>query len=158
MSTLRISLRAGERIFVNGAVMKVDRKTTLEFLNDVTFLLESHVMQAEDAKTPLRQIYFVVQMMLMDPANLDEPKTLFGESLARMLKTYSNGDILNGLLEIEEMVERGRAFEALKRLRTLIPLEDEILGQPETGVVRPVSQRAMPTEQPKLRLAAGGMS
>ncbi len=26
-------------------------------------------MQAEDATTPLRQIYFVVQVMLMDPAS-----------------------------------------------------------------------------------------
>ncbi|MER0238901.1 flagellar biosynthesis repressor FlbT [Fulvimarina sp. MAC8] len=158
MSTLRISLRAGERIFVNGAVMKVDRKTTLEFLNDVTFLLESHVMQAENATTPLRQIYFVVQMMLMDPANQDGPRAVFNDSLARMLKTYSNGDILEGLLEIEEMVGRGRAFEALKRLRSLIPVEDEILGRPESGVVRPAAPRVIKSENQKLRMAAGGMS
>ena len=69
MTTLRLSLRAGERIFVNGAVMRVDRKTSLELLNDVTFLLESHVMQAADAKTPIRQLYFLVQMMLIDPAD-----------------------------------------------------------------------------------------
>ena len=68
MATLRITLRAGERVFVNGAVLKVDRKTTLEFLNDVTFLLEGHVIQAEDATTPLRQLYFTVQMMLIDPS------------------------------------------------------------------------------------------
>ena len=42
-----IHLRAGERIFVNGAVMRADRKVSLEFLNDVDFLLEAHVMQAD---------------------------------------------------------------------------------------------------------------
>ncbi|MDY8108084.1 flagellar biosynthesis repressor FlbT [Fulvimarina sp. 2208YS6-2-32] len=161
MSTLRISLRAGERIFVNGAVLKVDRKTTLEFLNDVTFLLESHVMQAEDATTPLRQLYFVVQMMLMDPSNLDGPKDLFADSLLVMLRTYSNGDIIAGLQEIEELVERGRAFEALKCLRTLIPLEDKILGIPGRGIVRPHTRRETQitrAAEAELRLAAGGMS
>ncbi|MEN3792119.1 flagellar biosynthesis repressor FlbT [Fulvimarina sp. MAC3] len=158
MSTLRISLRAGERIFVNGAVMKVDRKTTLEFLNDVTFLLESHVMQAENATTPLRQLYFVVQMMLMDPADQDRPRAVFNDNLARMLKAYSNRDILQGLLEIEDMVGRGRAFEALKRLRSLIPIEDEILGRPEKGAVRPAPPRVVRGEDQKLRMAAGGMS
>ena len=153
MATLRISLRAGERIFINGAVLKVDRKTTLEFLNDVTFLLESHVMQAEQATTPLRQLYFIVQMMLMDPANADGPKDLFGKSLPAMLKTYSNGDILEGLLEIEALIERNRTFESLKRLRALIPIEDRSLGKDQT-----VTPPRMEDNRPMLRMAAGGMA
>ena len=63
-STLRISLKSGERIFINGAVLRVDRKVALEFLNDVTFLLENHVLQPEDATTPLKQLYFIAQMIL----------------------------------------------------------------------------------------------
>ena len=43
---MNITLRAGERIYINGAVLRVDRKATLELLNDATFLLETHVMQA----------------------------------------------------------------------------------------------------------------
>ena len=65
---MNITLRAGERFFINGAVIRVDRKATIELLNDVTFLLENHVMQAKDATTLTRQIYFAVQIMLMDPA------------------------------------------------------------------------------------------
>jgi flagellar protein FlbT len=48
-------------------VIRIDRKATVELLNDVTFLLETHVMQAKDATTLTRQIYFAVQIMLMDP-------------------------------------------------------------------------------------------
>ena len=48
---MQLSLRAGERIYVNGAVLRVDRKVTLELLNDATFLLENQVMQAEQAIT-----------------------------------------------------------------------------------------------------------
>ena len=36
MASLKISLRAGERLFLNGAVLRVDRKTQIELLNDVT--------------------------------------------------------------------------------------------------------------------------
>ena len=73
---MNITLRAGERLYINGAVIRVDRKATIELLNDVTFLLENHVMQAEQATTPLRQIYFVVQVMLMDPGATAAATTL----------------------------------------------------------------------------------
>ncbi|MCQ0988164.1 flagellar biosynthesis repressor FlbT [Jiella marina] len=149
MATLRISLRAGERIFVNGAVLKVDRKTTLEFLNDVTFLLESHVMQADQAKTPMRQLYFIVQMMLMDPNTIDAARELFEKTYPVMLKTYSNRDIIDGLLEVQELIDRGRSFEALKRIRVMIPIEDRIIGESDDA-------SSNVTEfQPPMRLAAG---
>ncbi|HEX2018374.1 MAG TPA: flagellar biosynthesis repressor FlbT [Aurantimonas sp.] len=151
MATLRISLRPGERIFVNGAVLKVDRKTTLEFLNDVTFLLESHVMQAEDATTPLRQLYFIVQMMIMDPHNSDAARQLFHSSRSLMVKNYRDRDIIEGLTEAADLVERNRCFEALKRVRSLIPLETEDDARP-AGDFPPVDQR-----RGELRLAAGGV-
>ena len=68
---IQISLKAGERIYINGAVVRAERKITLQFLNDVVFILETHVMQAEETTTPLRQLYFVVQALLMDPKNAE---------------------------------------------------------------------------------------
>ena len=50
----------------------------LELINDVTFLLESQVMQVDDATTPMRQLYFVVQLMLMSPGDIDQAKAVFG--------------------------------------------------------------------------------
>ena len=44
--TLRITLKANEKIYINGAVIRADRKVSLELLNDVQFLLENHVLQA----------------------------------------------------------------------------------------------------------------
>ena len=73
---MHLSLRAGERIYINGAVLRVDRKVTLELMNDVTFLLEQHVMQPEQATTPL-QLYFIVQIMLIEPAKAEQARNLF---------------------------------------------------------------------------------
>ena len=64
-NTLKISLKANEKIYINGAVVRVDRKTTVELLNETQFLLESHVLQPEQASTPLRQLYFILQIMLI---------------------------------------------------------------------------------------------
>jgi flagellar protein FlbT len=45
--TMQFRLRPGERLFVNGAAIKFDRKVLVEFLNDVTFLLETHILRPE---------------------------------------------------------------------------------------------------------------
>lgn len=150
MTTLRLSLRAGERIFVNGAVMRVDRKTSLELLNDVTFLLESHVMQAADAKTPIRQLYFLVQMMLIDPADAPAARDAFDKTYPMLLAAFSNSRIRDGLMDAADLVERNRAFDALKCLRGLIPIEDTILSGMKPAVVEP-----RPLETP---LAMGAQS
>ena len=72
-NTLKISLKPNEKIYLNGAVIRVDRKVTLELLNDVQFLLESHVLQIDEASTPLRQLYFILQVMLMNPTGATTP-------------------------------------------------------------------------------------
>ncbi|WP_062014303.1 flagellar biosynthesis repressor FlbT [Aureimonas sp. AU4] len=150
MSTLRITLRAGERIFVNGAVMRVDRKTHLEFLNDVTFLLESHVMQASEATTPIRQLYFIVQLMLIDPAGADEAQAAFERSYPMLMATFSSAEIRNGLQDAAQFLERERTFEALKRLRSLIPLEDAILGEHVREAATPIAATAAAGRMPAL--------
>ncbi|MEP3303909.1 MAG: flagellar biosynthesis repressor FlbT, partial [Roseibium sp.] len=58
---MKIGLKAGERLFLNGAVIRAERKTQLELMNDAVFLLEGHILQQNEATTPLRQIYFILQ-------------------------------------------------------------------------------------------------
>lgn len=127
-SSLRISLKAGERIFINGAVLKVDRKVALEFLNDVTFLLENHVLQPEDANTPLRQLYFIIQMMLINPEGAEQSMSMFRKSIVMLLTCFKNDEVLVELKHIDGMVTQGRAFEALKAVRALYPIEEQVLN------------------------------
>jgi len=124
----RIVLRAGEKIYVNGAVLRVDRKVGIEFLNDVTFLLGNHVMQAEAATTPLRQLYFFIQTMLIDPTSAPGVRRMFDEHYEEILSTFKNMDIRSGLMEVNEFLNSGRHFDALKTIRSLLPLEESILS------------------------------
>jgi flagellar biosynthesis repressor protein FlbT len=130
-STLRISLKAGEKIFINGAVLRVDRKVALEFLNDVTFLLENHVLQPEDATTPLRQLYFIAQMILINPEGKEQSTAMFRKSVVMLVNCFKNEEVLAELKRIDGLVATGRAFEALKAIRSLYPIEDKILNSPE---------------------------
>ncbi|MFQ0815590.1 flagellar biosynthesis repressor FlbT [Brucella anthropi] len=125
---IRLSLRAGERIFINGAVLKADRKVSLELLNDATFLLENHVLQPEDTTTPLRQLYFAAQMMLIEPAMREEAHRTFAQMLKGMFATFKDAEILNALKLVDELVHNGRIFEALKTIRAQYPREAGLMG------------------------------
>jgi len=120
-----IHLKRGEKLYVNGAVLRVDRRTSLEFLNDVTFLLENHVMQAEDATTPERQLYFVVQSMLMDPVNAAMTAELYKHLSFRTRQQITDETLGQQIDSADRKVAEGRYFDALKILRGCF-------SQPET--------------------------
>lgn len=127
-SRLKIALKPGEKIYINGAVISVDRKVSLEFLNDVQFLLQNHVMQAEDATSPLRQLYFVVQIMLMNPEGAEQARAMFHDQLPLLLETFEAEAIRSKLRNVERMVEQGQVYEALRTIRGLFPQEETVLG------------------------------
>jgi flagellar biosynthesis regulator FlbT len=66
---LSLRLKPGERLIVNGAVLRngSPRAIELELLNHVTTLHERDLMLPEDAATPLQRLYFAVQMMHLEP-------------------------------------------------------------------------------------------
>jgi flagellar biosynthesis repressor protein FlbT len=125
---MHLSLRAGERIFINGAVLRVDRKVSIELLNDATFLLENHVLQVEDATTPLRQLYFVVQAILIDPSSSERARVMFRDLYASIAGSISSVEIVASLKGVADLVETGRTFDALKIIRGLFQAENNLLS------------------------------
>jgi len=128
MKPFCINLKSGERIFINGAVLRVDRKVSIEFLNDVTFLLEAHVMQPEQTTTPFRQLYFIIQSMVIDPTNAAAARRLFDVSYRDLYDAVPKRDLLVALTEIRQSVEAKRYYDALKALRGCFAKENEILN------------------------------
>lgn len=122
---MNISLRRGERIFINGGVIRVDRKVCLELLNDMTFLLENHVMQAEDASTPLKRLYFAIQTTLMTPNDCEAAMQLCRDLLAS-LGALKEPRLAGGLALTVRHIDEGRMFDALKSVRALFPIEQEM--------------------------------
>lgn len=141
-NTLKISLKPNEKIYLNGAVIRVDRKVTIELLNDVQFLLESHVLQIDEASTPLRQLYFILQVMLMNPSGAADAYDLFRRSLPLMLASFSDTEITGTLKHVDQMVGEGHVYEALKAIRSLYPLERQALSDNDDEPSRPAQMAA----------------
>jgi flagellar protein FlbT len=129
-NTLKISLKPNEKIYLNGAVISVDRKVTIELLNDVQFLLQNHVLQPGEASTPLRQLYFMLQVMLMEPTGAVQAREMFRKSLPLLLASFDDPHICTTLKQVDRLVGEGRVYEALKAIRGLYPLEAQALGYP----------------------------
>jgi flagellar protein FlbT len=140
-NTLKISLKPNEKIYINGAVIRVDRKVTIELMNDVQFLLEGHVIQADQASTPLRQLYFIVQVMLINPAGADDAREMFRRSLPLLIAIFEDAEICSALKQIDRMVGEDHIYEALKAIRSLYPLERRALGGNDDvpGAPRPLA-------------------
>ena len=125
---LSLLLKAGDRLFLNGAVIRADRKVRIEVLNDATFLLGTHLLQVEDARTPLRQLYYAVQTLLIEPDSAAGASVMAQRMLASQMMAFGNRAILDGLREVERDLARGKPYPALKILRSLFAVEDRILA------------------------------
>lgn len=123
-----LSMRAGSKAYINGAVVKVDRRVNLQLLNDVSFLLDQHVMQPENATTPLRQAYFAVQTALITPAEASEAARLARSILLNVSRCVETPTIAVELPGVDEQIAQGRYYDAMKRLRALFCVEDAILS------------------------------
>src|SRR5882724_4591173 len=123
---MRISLRAGERVYINGAVLRAERKLTFELLNNASFLLENHIIQAEEATTPLRQLYFALQTLLIEPGS-ETAKSAYVFMFTATQATFSTTDVVVGLRLVGRLADAGRIYEALKTLRSLFAVEATIL-------------------------------
>jgi flagellar protein FlbT len=127
---MHITLRPGEKLYLNGAVLRADRKVSLELMNDATFLLEAHIMHAEKATTPVRQLYFIVQMMLINPLDTGAALALFEETMIGMQAAYTDEVISEVLTQTGKLVAGERYFDALKLLRSVFDRDDALLTAP----------------------------
>jgi flagellar protein FlbT len=130
---MNISLRKVEKIYMNGAVFRFDRKVCIELLNDVTFLLEHHVMQPDKANTPLEKLYFVVQMMPITPNDTTAATDLCARMLASLQSAAEDQRLREGLAKVATYIDERRPFEALKMVRSLFPIESEIRDSRSTA-------------------------
>ncbi|WP_342108187.1 flagellar biosynthesis repressor FlbT [Methylobacterium sp. SI9] len=128
--SINLSLRGNERIFINGAVLRVDRKVTIELLNDATFLMEAHVLQAEQATTPIRQLYFIAQAMLIDPSNADQVRHAYAEVDNAIVASDPGAEVTSALAAARNFLTAGRPFEVLRILRGLFGSDG---SQPSQG-------------------------
>jgi flagellar protein FlbT len=122
-----IGLKGKSKIYINGAVLSVDRRVNIELLNDATFLLENHVLQLSEANTPLRQLYFCLQTALMEPAAQPRVCEMVAQMLPRIQSALSGYNVPMLLREVAHLVASEKYFEALKTVRSMYAIEADVL-------------------------------
>src|SRR5437868_8084689 len=92
---LKLSLRPGEKFVVNGAVVQNgDRRSTLVLQNKASVLREKDIMQADEASSPARRIYFPVMMMYLDEGNADRFYDEFVRRMTEFMGVIGNPDVM----------------------------------------------------------------
>ncbi|MCG8440755.1 MAG: flagellar biosynthesis repressor FlbT [Caulobacterales bacterium] len=132
---LKLSLKPGEKVVVNGAVIQNgERRSTLVLQNRAYVLREKDIMQADDASTPARRIYFPIMMMYLDQGRDGPYYDQFVMRMTEFMGAVRNPEILARCVDISRDVMAGDFYKALNSCRSLINYEEERLAGVPAGV------------------------
>ncbi len=132
---LKLSLKPGERFVLNGAVVENgDRRSTLVLQNRASVLREKDIMQAQDANTPARRIYFPIMMMYLDQGKNGAYYEEFVLRMTEFMGVLSNPRIMAECVSVSRDVMAGDYYKALNRCRKLIDYETERLADVGAGL------------------------
>jgi|YNPNPStandDraft_1061719.scaffolds.fasta_scaffold103435_2 flagellar protein FlbT len=124
--SLKISLKAGEKIFVGGAVIQ-NGSTPCEILilNEAPLLREKDILTEESADSHCKRIQLLVQLIYMDPANLKAYQKRYAELVEELLIAAPSAAAL--VAEINHHLAFGEYYQALKSAKRLVAYEQELI-------------------------------
>ncbi len=121
---LRVELKPFERITI-GEVVLINSSTRISFLvdGDAPILREKDTVTAETANTPLRRLYFCVQMMYLKS---DIPR--YRDSYLGLVEDLRESvpesrDLINS---VNDHVSGGFLYRGLKEIRKLMKCEADL--------------------------------
>ena len=119
---LRLRLRPNERIIVNGCVLtNCDRRNTITVSSFGQVLRGKYVLQPEDARSPIRRLYFTIQMLLI--SGCDDAMLRHASKLGAYVFTHMESDEDRAtLLQAVDMVHVRDFYKALVKLHPLLEL------------------------------------
>jgi flagellar protein FlbT len=127
--TLRISLRNGEPVIVNGAVLRAVGRTDLVVENEATILRGRDVMKPEEATSPARQLYFACMMAYIDPADLARHQQVLLARLESLMLALETAEAKAVCIRFAQKVATGQFYNALADCRWLIGYESDALSR-----------------------------
>ena len=126
--SLKISLKPHEKLVIGGAVI-TNGKVRSDFVveNNVPILREKDIMNLQDADSPCKRIYFVIQLMYVDGRNMADHHKTYWDLVKDVAEAAPSRKPL--LHEISEDVINNRYYQALKLTRKLIAYEQEVINR-----------------------------
>lgn len=122
---LVIDLKPNEKILIGTAVITNDnQRTRLHIAGDAAILREKDVLKEEDADTPCKRIYFLVQCMYLARKPSDYHETYF--QMVREIQ-HAAPSTTSYFLNINEKIIEGAYYKAMKEAQKLMKYEEELL-------------------------------
>lgn len=131
--TLRISLKDGEKMIVNGGVLRAVGRTDLVVENQVALMRGREVMSPDEATTPVRRLYFACMLAYIGgeesvAARHEQIVVLLGELMA----AFEAEEAKAICARIAHRLATRDYYRALADCRSLIAYEAEALARVET--------------------------
>lgn len=127
--TLRISLRNGEPVIVNGAVLRSVGRTDLVLENNATILRGREVMKPEEANTPARRLYFACMMAYIDEGDTAKHQDELLGLLQALLAALEAPEAKAVCLNFAQKIATCDFYKALSDCRWLTNYETEVLSR-----------------------------
>jgi flagellar protein FlbT len=129
MSGLVLKLAPKERVLINGAVVENgERRTRVSILTpNANILRLRDALHPEDAKTPVRRVCYIAQLVLSGDVKPDDARPQLLSGIEQLSQVLVDGDSRKKLNDAADSVLENRYYQAMRALRLLIPREDRLL-------------------------------
>lgn len=127
--SLKISLKPGEKLVINGAVLVSTGRSELRLENTASLLRGKDIMRPEDANTPAKRLYFACMMAYIDLRNRQSHQRHAVEFLDALLGALVAPEARLGCVKIAGHLARSDFYRALGECKKLCAYEAEALGR-----------------------------
>lgn len=130
---LRISLRDGEKMIVNGAVFRAVGHSKFIVENNATVMRGRDVMKPEEANTPARLLYFACMMAYIDPGGSDSARDTIIDLVRELIEALKSPEAKAVCVAFAQKIATSQYYQALSDCRWLMNYEAAAMARPTTA-------------------------
>lgn len=124
---LHIKIPAGGVVVINGAVIENtgSEQADLRTHNHVDLMREKHILNKEDATTPIKRVYFTGQHLLIERhGNTSANIQKFLNELEQLRAVYQASPAVEHIEQAIDRARNGEYYKSLSALRDVFYLEE----------------------------------
>lgn len=132
MSGLVLKLAPNERVLINGAVIENgDRRTKISIKTpNVNVLRLRDAMHPDAVNTPVARACYIAQLILSGDADPEEGRRQLLQAIEQLSQVFDDRDSRNLLRDASDHAVGGSPYQAMRKLRELMPREARYLAAP----------------------------
>ena len=131
---LKITLKPAEKMILGGAVVANGGSSSCELViqNKTPILRQKDILNEENADSPCRRIYYVIQLMYIDEGSLSTYHKVYWDLVTELVRAAPS---TLGLVDaVSEHILQRRYYQALKLTKQLIEYEQEAIERASSSV------------------------